>query len=63
LRGLRRLELTAGAPKYAATARGVWSSNHAIASYFGPGLVWSLHQPKRTVLQESARARVVARVS
>src|SRR3954467_7220933 len=27
---LRRLELTAGAPKYAKTARGVWSSNHAI---------------------------------
>ena len=27
---LRRLELTAGAPKYAKTARGVWSSNRAI---------------------------------
>jgi transposase len=27
---LRGLELTAGAPKYAKTARGVWSSNHAI---------------------------------
>jgi hypothetical protein len=27
---LRRLEITAGAPKYATTARGVWSSNLAI---------------------------------
>ena len=27
---LRRLELTAGAPKYAKTARGIWSSNAAI---------------------------------
>jgi transposase len=27
---LRRLEITAGAPKYANTARGVWSSNVAI---------------------------------
>ena len=27
---LRRLELTAGAPKHAKTARGVWSSNLAI---------------------------------
>ena len=27
---LRRLEITAGAPKYAKTARGVWSSNSAI---------------------------------
>ena len=27
---LRRLELTAGASKYAKTARGVWSSNAAI---------------------------------
>ena len=27
---LRRLELTAGAPKYAKTARGVWSTNDAI---------------------------------
>jgi transposase len=27
---LRRLELTAGAPKYAKTARGIWSSNLAI---------------------------------
>ena len=27
---LRRLEITAGAPKYAKTARGVWSSNVAI---------------------------------
>src|SRR5215208_380934 len=27
---LRRLELTAGAPKYAKTARGVWSTNQAI---------------------------------
>jgi transposase len=27
---LRRLELTAGAPKYAKTARGIWSSNDAI---------------------------------
>ena len=27
---LRRLELTAGAPKYAKTARGVWSANVAI---------------------------------
>jgi hypothetical protein len=27
---LRRLELTAGAPKYAKTARGTWSSNLAI---------------------------------
>ena len=27
---LRRLEITAGAPKYAKTARGVWSSNQAI---------------------------------
>ena len=27
---LRRLELTAGAPKYANTARGIWSSNAAI---------------------------------
>ena len=27
---LRRLELTAGAPKYAKTSRGIWSSNHAI---------------------------------
>jgi transposase len=27
---LRRLEITAGAPKYATTARGVWSSNVAI---------------------------------
>ena len=27
---LRRLELTAGAPKYAKTARGTWSSNDAI---------------------------------
>jgi hypothetical protein len=27
---LRRLEITAGAPKYAKTARGIWSSNHAI---------------------------------
>ena len=27
---LRRLELTAGAPKYTKTARGVWSSNQAI---------------------------------
>jgi hypothetical protein len=27
---LRRLELTAGGPKYANTARGVWSSNSAI---------------------------------
>ena len=27
---LRRLELTAGAPKYAKSARGVWSSNDAI---------------------------------
>jgi transposase len=29
-RKLRQLELTAGAPKYATTARGVWSSNVAI---------------------------------
>jgi transposase len=29
-RKLRRLELTAGAPKYARTARGIWSSNDAI---------------------------------
>jgi hypothetical protein len=27
---LRRLEITAGAPKYAKAARGVWSSNVAI---------------------------------
>ena len=27
---LRQLELTAGAPKYAKTARGIWSSNLAI---------------------------------
>jgi hypothetical protein len=27
---LRRLELTAGAPKYAPSARGVWSTNDAI---------------------------------
>ena len=27
---LRRLEITAGAPKYAKTARGVWSTNDAI---------------------------------
>ena len=27
---LRRLEITAGAPKYAKTARGVWSGNQAI---------------------------------
>ena len=27
---LRRLELTAGAPKHAKTARGIWSSNQAI---------------------------------
>jgi transposase len=27
---LRRLEITAGAPKYAKTARGIWSSNQAI---------------------------------
>ena len=27
---LRRLELTAGAPKYAKTARGTWSTNQAI---------------------------------
>ena len=27
---LRRLEITAGAPKYAKTARGVWSANDAI---------------------------------
>jgi hypothetical protein len=27
---LRQLELTAGAPKYARTARGTWSSNDAI---------------------------------
>jgi transposase len=27
---LRRLEITAGAPKYAKTARGIWSSNDAI---------------------------------
>jgi hypothetical protein len=27
---LRRLELTAGAPKYAKTARGTWSSNEAM---------------------------------
>jgi hypothetical protein len=27
---LRRLELTAGAPKYAKTARGTWSGNDAI---------------------------------
>jgi transposase len=27
---LRRLEITAGAPRYAKTARGVWSSNVAI---------------------------------
>ena len=27
---LRRLEITAGAPKYAKTARGIWSSNAAI---------------------------------
>ena len=27
---LRRLELTAGAPKYAKTARGIWSTNAAI---------------------------------
>jgi hypothetical protein len=27
---LRRLELTAGAPKYAKTARGVWSASDAI---------------------------------
>jgi hypothetical protein len=27
---LRRLEITAGAPKYATTARGIWSSNLAI---------------------------------
>ncbi len=27
---LRRLELTAGAPKRAKTARGIWSTNHAI---------------------------------
>jgi hypothetical protein len=27
---LRRLQITAGAPKYATTARGVWSSNSAI---------------------------------
>ena len=27
---LRRLELTAGAPKYTKTARGIWSSNQAI---------------------------------
>ena len=27
---LRRLEITAGAPKYAKTAQGVWSSNQAI---------------------------------
>jgi hypothetical protein len=27
---LRRLELTAGAPKYAKTACGIWSSNQAI---------------------------------
>ena len=29
-RKLRQLELTAGAPKYAKTARGIWSSNAAI---------------------------------
>jgi transposase len=29
-RKLRRLEITAGAPKYAKTARGIWSSNLAI---------------------------------
>jgi hypothetical protein len=27
---LRRLELTAGAPKYATSARGIWSTNEAI---------------------------------
>ena len=27
---LRRLEITAGAPKYAKTAGGIWSSNQAI---------------------------------
>ncbi len=27
---LRRLEITAGAPKYATTARGIWSTNQAI---------------------------------
>jgi hypothetical protein len=27
---LRRLELTAGAPKYARTARGIWSANDAV---------------------------------
>jgi len=27
---LRRLEITAGAPKYTATARGIWSSNDAV---------------------------------
>jgi hypothetical protein len=27
---LRRLELTAGAPKHAKSARGIWSSNQAI---------------------------------
>jgi hypothetical protein len=27
---LRRLEITAGAPRYAKTAAGIWSSNHAI---------------------------------
>jgi hypothetical protein len=29
-RKLRRLEITAGAPKYAKSARGIWSSNQAI---------------------------------
>jgi len=27
---LRRLELTAGAPKYTRTARGIWSANDAV---------------------------------
>jgi hypothetical protein len=27
---LRRLEITAGAPKYTATARGIWSTNETI---------------------------------
>ena len=29
-KNLRRLEITAGAPKYAKTARGIWSTNVAI---------------------------------
>src|SRR4051794_1759429 len=53
---LRRLELTAGAPRYAKTARGVWSSNQAIRQAEREVAAQAETSYKRLVIDQQAGA-------